>query len=115
MIEQKYFNELENSVSSPTDRLYTKEFIEGLLKAGSFLSMIEGKKINTVALLLLILENEKYQDFFVEITSSDSFQDSVSSLLRLHPSLSKSKFTRSFIRKSNVKRKHNNRTRKAYL
>lgn len=116
MIEQKHFDELENSISNPTDRLYTQEFIEGLLKAGSFLSIIEGKKINTVTLLLLILENEKYQDFFTEITASDNFQDSIFTLLKLHPPLVKSKFTRSFVRKSNArKEKHINRSRTTHL
>lgn len=106
--------DLDNSNAGPTDRIYTHEYIEGVLKAGSLLSMIEGKKINVTTLFLLVLENKQYQDFFTEITASNSFKESILSLLCLYPALVKSKFTKSFIRKANAQRS-NNRTRKAYL
>ena len=37
--------ELENSNVSPLDQLYSKEFIQGVIKAGSLISMLENKKI----------------------------------------------------------------------
>tara|TARA_R110000868_G_scaffold133029_7_gene344418 strand:+ start:3614 stop:3955 length:342 start_codon:yes stop_codon:yes gene_type:complete len=96
--------DLDNSNAGPMDRIYTHEFIEGVLKAGSFISMLEGKKINVTTLFLLILQNKNYQEFFTEVTASDNFREAVLSLLCLHPTLVKSKFTKSFIRKVNVQK-----------
>lgn len=96
--------ELENSNATPLDQIYSKEFIDGVLKAGSLISMLENKKINTTLLLSLLLENSDYQDFFTEITSSENFKDAVLSLLYLHPSLVKSKITKSIVRKLNARR-----------
>jgi hypothetical protein len=96
--------ELENSNATPLDQIYSKEFIDGVLKAGSLISMLENKKINTTLLLSLLLENSDYQDFFTEITSSENFKDAVLSLLYLHPALVKSKITKSIVRKLNARR-----------
>jgi hypothetical protein len=49
--------ELENSNVSPLDQLYSKEFIQGVMKAGSLISMLENKKVNNTLLLSLLLEN----------------------------------------------------------
>lgn len=103
--------ELNCSNASPLDHVQFKEFTAGLLKAGSFISMIEGKKINTTALFSLLLENQDYQNFFVEATASENFRQSILFMLYLHPSLVKSKITKSIVRKLNGK--SNNRTRKA--
>jgi hypothetical protein len=96
---------LETSTGSPTDHLQNRDFMEGLLKAGSLISMLEGKKINVTALFVLLLERKDYQDFFVEVTSSSSFEEAVLSLLILHPSLVKSKITKSSIRKLHAKKR----------
>lgn len=109
------FNDLENSNASPYSQLHNKEFIEGVLKAGSLISMIENKKINTTTLFSLLLENTNYQDFFTEITSSDSFKEAIMSMLYLNPFLVKSKITKSIVRKINGKTKSSNRVRKASL
>lgn len=98
---------LEKSNGSPTEQIQSLEFVEGVLKAGSFISILEGKKINSTMLFMLLLENKCYQDFFVEITSSDSFREAVFSLLYLYPSLVKSKLTKSSIRKINASRNAN--------
>jgi hypothetical protein len=91
--------ELNSSTADPAERIKFNEFISGLLKAGSFISMIENKKINTTNLFLLLLEKKDYQDFFVDITSTKNFREAVSLLLHLYPNLVKSKFTKSYIRK----------------
>ena len=100
------FVDLENSNVNPFDQIRSKEFVEGLLKAGSLISMLENKKINTTALFTLLLEKPEYQLFFTEITSSDNFKEALLSLLYLHPALVKSKITKSVIRKLNGKTKH---------
>jgi hypothetical protein len=107
-------SELNTSVADPLDRIKVNEFIEGLLKAGSFISMLENKKINTTNLFLLLLEKKDYQDFFVEITASESFREAILTMLYLHPTLVKSKFTKSYIRKVN-NGKSTNRARKTFV
>jgi hypothetical protein len=105
--------DLEKSNATPLDNLHSKEYISGLLKAGSLISMIENKKINTTTLFLLLLETPCYQDFFTEITASENFKQAILSLLYLHPNLVKSKITKSVVRKINAK--SNNRSRKTPL
>ena len=101
--------ELENSNATPFDQIHSREFVEGVLKAGSFISMIENKKVNTTTLFSLLLEKNDYQEFFTEITSSNSFKEAILSLLYLFPNLIKSKITKSVIRKLNGKSKSINR------
>ena len=108
-----HIDELENSNASPFSRINTREFIEGVLKAGSLISMLENKKINTATLFSLLLENPNYQKFFTEITSSDSFKESIMLMLHLNPNLVKSKITKSIVRKLNGKSKSINGTGKA--
>jgi hypothetical protein len=98
--------ELDTSSSNPLERIRSKEFIDGVLKAGSLISMLENKKINVTTLFVLLFESPKYQDFFTEITASENFKESILSLLFLHPTLVKSKFTKSIIRKANGKGKY---------
>ena len=95
---------LDTSSSSPTEQIQTKDFIEGVLKAGSLISILENKRLNSTVLFTLLLENKSYQDFFVEITSSENFKEAILSLLYLYPALVKSKITKSSIRKINAKR-----------
>jgi hypothetical protein len=115
------FLELNSSAADPLERIKFNEFISGMLKAGSFISMVENKKINTTNLFLLILEKIEYQDFFVEMTSSKDFREAIGLLLHLHPNLVKSKFTKSYLRKKNGTQKTKtvkskpNRARKAHL
>lgn len=95
------YSDLERSNVSPVDQICSKEFTEGVLKAGSIISMLENKKLNPTNLFLCLLQTRQYQDFFVEITSSNSFREAILSLLYLYPSLVKSKITKSLIKQIN--------------
>lgn len=108
-------DDLESSNALPFLRIHSQEFIEGALKAGSLISMIENKKINTTTLFSLLVENPSYQKFFTEITSSSSFREALFSLLQLNPSLVKSKIVKSLVRKLNGKSKSANGLRKASI
>lgn len=95
---------LESSYCLPDDSIKYKEFIDGMMKTGSFISQIEQKRLSNVALFVCVLENQLYQQIFVELTSAKSFRDAISTLLYIHPSLVKSKFTKTAIRKINAAR-----------
>jgi len=107
--------DFEHSNINPIDHIQSKDFIEGVLKTGSLISMLENKKINTTVLFSLLLERADYQKFFTEATSSNSFREALSSLLYLNPSLVKSKITKSVVRKLNGKTRANNGLRKASI
>lgn len=111
-MQKQLFTDLESSNATPFSQIHSREFVEGVMKAGSLISVMENKKINTTALLTLLLENSDYQKFFTEITSSDSFKEAIMSLLYLSPSLVKSKITKSLVRKLNAKPRSNLRARK---
>ena len=106
------FSDIENSNSSPINQILSKEFIDGMLKAGSLISMIENKKLNTAAFFVLLLENKNYQEFFTEITSSNTFRDAILSMLYLNPSLVKSKVTKTTVRRINNAKKTTQRPTK---
>lgn len=91
---------LNVSNSTPLDQVYSKEFLEALDKAGSCISMIENKKINTATLFVLLIENKEYQDFFTKITSTESFREAVFLLLLVYPNLVKSKITKATLKKN---------------
>ena len=97
------FADLGNPDTPQINRILSREFIDGLNKAGSLFSMVENKKLNATALFSLVLETPSYQSFFVEITSSENFKDAILSMLYLYPSIVKSKITKSVIRKINAK------------
>ena len=96
------YDDLEKSNISPLDQICSKEYTEGVLKAGSVISLLENKKLNPINLFLCLLKSKQYQSFFTEITSSNSFKEAILSLLYLYPSIVKSKIT-----KSAVKQLHN--------
>jgi hypothetical protein len=112
-MSKNVFAELGSPDSLPVNRILSQDFIEGLNKAGALFSMLENKKINATGLFGLLLETPCYQDFFVEITASEDFRDSILSLLYLYPSIVKSKITKATIRKLNAK--NSNRIRKITL
>jgi hypothetical protein len=99
------YNDLERSDITPIDQICSKEFTEGVLKAGSIISIIENKKLNPINFFLYLLQSKQYQEFFTEITSSNNFREAVLSLLYLYPSIVKSKIT-----KSAIKQLHNGRS-----
>jgi hypothetical protein len=98
------FNEkiLDNfiSQSDPLSQICTKEYIEGVFKFGSFLSIIRNKKINPNGLFVSILENKHLREIFIEVTHSENMHEAMLGLLQLYPTLVKSKNTKRIFKKS---------------
>jgi hypothetical protein len=95
------YNDLDRSDITPIEQICSKEYTEGVLKAGAIISMLENKKLNPINLFLHLLQTKQYQEFFTEITSSSSFREAILSLLYLYPSIVKSKITKSAIKQLN--------------
>ena len=60
------YDDLEKSNISPLDQICSKEYTEGVLKAGSVISLLENKKLNPINLFLCLLKSKQYQSFFAE-------------------------------------------------
>jgi len=95
--------ELIESNAVPIDQICSQEFIENVYRAGSLISVIENKKLNFTNLFVLLLEKPEYRDLFVEITSSNSFRESLFMMMKLNPSLAKSKIVKSVVKKINAR------------
>jgi len=84
----------------PIRQLYNKEVALNILNFGSFLSIINNKKINPVFLFTSVLESLSLRQLFVEITGTDNEKESLLNLLHFYPSLIKSKNTKRLFKKS---------------
>jgi hypothetical protein len=102
MFNERILNDF-NSRNNPLSQICTKEYILGVFKFGSFLSILYNKKINPSALFVCVLENKEVRDLFVEITHSDSVHEALLGLLQLYPPLLKSKNTKRLFKKSIAK------------
>jgi len=78
----------------------TKEYIMGVFKFGSYLSILKNKKINPSALFATILENKDLREIFIYVTHSENINEALLGLLQLYPSLLKSKNTKRLFKKS---------------
>ena len=107
--------DIDSSNSTPVDNVESKEFSDNVLKVGSFISMVENKKLNLAMVFSLILQKAKYQKFLVEMTSSDCFESAVTQLLHLNPTLIKSKHTKAALRKLASAKNTNDGTGKATI
>lgn len=98
------FNEkiLDDFISrnDPLSQICTKEYILGVFKFGSFLSIIKNKKINPSTLFTSILESKDLREIFIYVTHSENINEALLNLLQLYPSLLKSKNTKRLFKKS---------------
>ena len=86
--------------SDPLSQICTKEYIDGVFRFGSYLSIIQNKKINPSALFVSVLENRHLREIFIEVTYSENIQEALLGLLQLYPTLLKSKNTKRIFKKS---------------
>lgn len=99
---------------NPLEQMCSKEYIEGVLMFGSFLSILNNKKINASGLFTSILQDLEMREIFIFMTGSQNTHDALLGLLQLYPNLIKSKNTKKLFN-SSFKKKKNDRTRKTDL
>jgi hypothetical protein len=99
MFNEKVLNDF-NTRNDPLKQVCTKEYILGVMKFGSFLSIIHNKRLNPSAVFVTILENKDIRDMFIEITNSENMHEALLGLLQLYPPLLKSKNTKRLFKKS---------------
>ena len=88
------------SCNDPLRSICSKEYILNVYKFGSYLSIINNKKLNASALFVQILQDKKLRDLFVEVTESENMKVALLGLLQLYPILLKSKNTKRLFKKS---------------
>lgn len=93
---------LENFVfqNNSLEQICSKEYVNGVLTFGSFLSILNSKRINPSTLFNSILENLELRELFIEITGSENTKEALLGLLQLYPALIKSKNTKKLFKKS---------------
>jgi len=79
---------------NPIEQVCSKEYIEGVLYFGSFLTILNSKKINASVLFTSILQNFEMRELFIHITGSQNTHEALLGLLQLYPNLLKSKNTK---------------------
>lgn len=102
MFNEKVLNDF-NARTNPLSQVCTKEYILGVFKFGSYLSIIHNKRLNPAAIFVCILENREIRDLFVEVTHSENVHEALLGLLQLYPPLLKSKNTKRLFKKSIAK------------
>jgi hypothetical protein len=93
---------LENFVfqNNSLEQICSKEYVNGVLVFGAFLSILNSKRINPSTLFNSILENLELRELFIEITGSENTKEALLGLLQLYPALIKSKNTKKLFKKS---------------
>jgi hypothetical protein len=99
MINKNAFEDLFQKCD-PLFQLTSKEYIIGVLKFGSYLSILNNKKLNASGIFVQILQDKKLRDMFVTITESENMKSALLGLLQLYPVLLKSKNTKRLFKKS---------------
>ena len=97
----------EQETRNPANDLQEREFEETVLKMGSFLSIIQNKKINQAKLIITIIQNKIFGNCFLEISNVENAQSLIFNILKKYPTLYKSKI----IYKTLVNKNANNRKR----
>lgn len=90
--------------NSALNIINVKELDDCIIKFGSFLSIVQTKKINATSYLVILLKNEKLRSILLEMTGIDTFQELVREMMSRYPILCKSKIVY-----SNIKKKKNDR------
>jgi len=76
-----------------------KELDECLTKFGSFLSIVQTKKVNPTNYLLILINDSTIRNILLQITGIDTFEELVRELIVRYPILCKSKIIRNQIKR----------------
>lgn len=84
-----------------------QELDDCIIKFGSFLSIVQAKKINITGYLIILIKDENIRNVLQIMTGIDTFQELVREMMIRYPILSKSKIVYASVKKKkNGKRKH---------
>ncbi len=90
------------SNENPLNKIQDKELDVLILKLGSFLSILNNKKVNQAKLLVTIVKDKHFRDCVFKLTEIDNLRQIVEALIEKYPSLYKSKIISKSLKKKNV-------------
>lgn len=91
--------------TNATDHINNHELDIIITRFGSFLSIIQTKKISPANFLLYMVENKKIVDILLEVSGIPTFEQFVRELMERYPILYESKVISTKITKINAPRK----------
>ena len=104
--EDSYLGEITDHVSADM-HVGSKDFDECLLKIGSYLSIINCKKLSPIQLFVIIAQTQDLQHTVLEMTGFDTFEQFIREYAKRYPIICKSKIilTKLTPKRKNVKYK----------
>ncbi len=82
-------NNSNNKSTDPSYNLEIDEFNQTIIKLGSFVSMLYNKRLNYIALLSIIMKNEKIKRLYIEMTGIPSIYTIIQLFIQNTPNLHK--------------------------
>ena len=80
--------------NDPIHHIESKEFNLNLIRFGSFVSIIQNKKLSQTFVLLQLFKNKELREIFQQMCEVESFQKLLSQFLECYPVLAKSKIVK---------------------
>jgi hypothetical protein len=88
------------SIENPVGSLYQQDLQVKFYSFCSYVCLYKNRKLNIANIFLMLLEEEKLQDLFMNICDHSTKYDAVRSFLTIEPSLQKSKYLKRYINKN---------------
>lgn len=86
-------------MKNPAQNIESDEFQHAFLSFCTFVSLLNGKKMNYPTVFLKILENKRIRDIFIEIIGEESEFSAISKFIETEPSITKSKYVTKYLNK----------------
>ena len=84
-------------MKNPAQNIETDEYEHAFLSFCTFVSLLNGKKMNFPTVFLKILENRRLRDIFIEIIGEESEFGAISKFIETEPSITKSKYVTKYL------------------
>lgn len=110
MTDSSYFSS-NGDLYTPVDNISDRELDAIILKMGSFLSILQNKKVNQAKLLIVTVRNLMFQRCFLKMADIDNLQFLIHNIVRKYPTLCKSKVVTSAL----ISKRGHNKNRKKSL
>jgi hypothetical protein len=84
---------------NPAQNIETDEFNHAFLSFCTFVSLLNGKKMNFPTVFLKILDNKRIRDIYIEVIGEDNEFGAISRFIETEPSITKSKYVTKYLNK----------------
>lgn len=85
-------------MTTPIDIISLHEFDENLVKFNSFVCILHGKRLNSISIFTLLVQNEGIRQIFKKVCLVDNDRTCFRLYLRYNPKLCRSKVVKNLLR-----------------